>query len=97
MVGFIGAIGLGIAVALVVILVVYYGLVARRNSRLGSPGLAQRSRLTCSKCHQTFDYDYIPGASVTAIRLGAGRYMSCPLCHKMGYFDLRGTQIPRTL
>ena len=52
----------------------------------------QRSRwtrtLTCPHCHREFDYDLIPGASVTAVRLGTSRYMRCPLCQRFARFDL---------
>jgi len=88
-------ISVGVAVALVVALGVFYGLTLRRGRRLGTPGLVQRSRLTCSHCQKEFDYDFVPGASFTALRLGRGRYMSCPLCHRWGYFDLSATRIAR--
>ena len=89
-----GALSLGIAVVLVVILVGFYLWVLRRNRALGAPGVVSRSRLTCSKCHRTFDYDYIPGASLTAVRLGGARYMACPLCHRWSTFDLTSDRRP---
>ena len=85
--------GLGVAVVLVVLLVAFYLWVARRNRREGTPGIVTRSRLTCPKCHQTFDHDYLPGASVTAVRLGHSRYMRCPLCHQWSTFDLSANRI----
>jgi hypothetical protein len=73
----------------------FYAWVVLRNRREGAPGhLVTRSRLTCPKCHQTFDYDYLPGASVTAIRLGSRRYMRCPLCHPWSTFDLSERRSP---
>ena len=77
-------------------LIGFYAYVYLRNQRLGTPGFVSRSRLTCPKCHETFDYDFVPGASVTTVRLGAGRYMACPRCGRWSYFDLRNTRIPRT-
>jgi hypothetical protein len=80
----------------VVIGIVVWTAMLRRGRRLGTTGLVQRSRLTCPKCGQPFDYDYVVGASFSAVRLGTSRYMSCPLCHKWSVFDLYGTMVPRT-
>ena len=82
-------VALGVALLLILLVVAYYAWVLRRNRTEGRGRLVTRSRLTCPKCHQTFDYDYVPGASVTAIRLGSSRYMACPICHKWSTFDLR--------
>ena len=45
-------------------------------------------RLRCPHCHMEFDYDFVPGMSVTALRLGTSRYMRCPRCHRWGMFPL---------
>ena len=90
----VATVSIGVAVVLVIVLVLFYALTYRRNRSLGSPGIVSRSRLTCPKCHQTFDYDYVPGASVTALRLGKSRYMSCPLCHQWSTFDLTAERLP---
>ena len=87
-------IGIGVAVVVVLFLAIYYGWVYQRNRAMGSPGIVSRSRLTCPKCHQTFDYDYLPGASLTAVRLGRSRYMACPLCHRWSAFDLSAERLP---
>ena len=92
----VGSIAIGVAVGVIVLLVVFYLYIYRRNRAEGSGGLVTRSRLTCPKCHQTFDYDYVPGASFTAVRLGTGRYMACPLCGKWSTFDLASTRVPMT-
>ncbi len=81
-------IGAAVGLALVIALVVFYLRAYRRNRALGTPGIVSRSRLTCPHCHQTFDFDFVPGASVTAVRLGHSRYMACPLCHQWSTFDL---------
>lgn len=44
--------------------------------------------LTCPHCGGHFEYEYIPGASASAVRLGTKRYMKCPLCSRWGTFDL---------
>lgn len=46
-------------------------------------------RVRCSKCGGEFDYQYIPGASFTAVRLWDRRYMACPLCHRWSVFRLK--------
>ena len=45
--------------------------------------------MRCPHCEGEFDYDLVPGASLTAVRLGTSRYMRCPLCHRFGRFSLR--------
>lgn len=46
------------------------------------------ARLRCPLCQGEFDYDYVIGASFSAVRLGAKRYMACPLCRRWATFDL---------
>ena len=90
----VGLLGLLLAAVIVAALVAFYAWVYRRNRAQGGGGFVSRSRLTCPQCHQTFDYDYVPGASLTALRLGRARYMRCPLCHRWGVFDLASTRRP---
>lgn len=56
-------------------------------------------RLTCPKCGGQFDYQFVWGASLTAVRLGPDRYMRCPLCQKWALFRLLGpgTEVPSVL
>jgi formate dehydrogenase maturation protein FdhE len=56
--------------------------------------IVRRSRLVCPKCGGTFDYDWVPGASLTSFRLMGKRYMACPLCHRWSTFDVQGSEIP---
>jgi hypothetical protein len=88
--------GVSASLAVAIFLIAFYWYIYGKNRRLGTPGIRSRSILTCPKCHETFDYDYIPGASLTTVRLGAGRYMACPRCHKWSYFDLLNTRVART-
>jgi len=85
----------GVGVVAVVIAVVLYALVLRQGRRAGTTGLVQRSHLTCPKCHREFDYDWVPGGSFTAVRLGTARYMACPLCRKWSMFDIYHTIVAR--
>ena len=52
--------------------------------------LARTRRLLCPKCGGTFDYEFVPGVSFTAIRLGTSRYMRCPICQKFSMFKMTG-------
>jgi hypothetical protein len=54
-------------------------------------GLTWTRHLKCPKCGGEFDYEFVPGASFTAIRLGTSRYMRCPLCHKFSVFSMKVT------
>ncbi|MCI4340933.1 MAG: hypothetical protein L3K11_00935 [Thermoplasmata archaeon] len=96
MVGAYGFIAVGIIAAVVIVLALYLSLVLRRGRRLGTQGFVQRSRLTCPKCRQPFDYDWVPGVAFTAVRLGKGRYMACPLCHRWSYMNIYDTMVART-
>ena len=53
-----------------------------------------KAHLRCPKCGGTFDYEYLPGGSFSAVRLGTHRYFRCPLCHRFALFDLRGNPEP---
>ena len=90
------AIGLGVAVLVVVVflIVIPYLISGRRNRRTGASGLVQASRLTCPKCHRSFDYEWIPGSALTAVRLGRSRYMRCPLCHAWSIFNIWEAPLP---
>jgi hypothetical protein len=68
--------------------VLLYALANRRNRRTGEHGFVQHSRLTCPRCGQLFDYDWVPGGALTAVRFGKKRYMACPLCHRWSMFNV---------
>ncbi len=56
-------------------------------------GLVWKSALKCPKCGKEFVFEYVPGASFTAFRLGRSRYMACPICHRWSVFNLHDTRI----
>lgn len=88
-------IGIAIGVGAIVVVIVLYALLTRRlNHRSGRRGIVQKSRLTCPKCGRTFDYEWVPGAAMTAVRLGNERYLACPLCHHWSTFNIVDTVIP---
>ena len=47
-----------------------------------------KTKVTCPKCGQTFDYEFVPGGSFSAIRLGKYRYMKCRKCGKWELFNI---------
>ncbi|MGP8078811.1 MAG: hypothetical protein ACLQD8_00460 [Thermoplasmata archaeon] len=46
--------------------------------------------LACPHCRGSFDYEFVPGTSLTAVRLGRSRYMRCPLCRQYATFRVDG-------
>jgi hypothetical protein len=86
--------GVILVVAVVGVVLLVYGLASLRNQRTGRRGVGQHSHLTCPKCQGSFDYDWIPGVSFTAVRLGKYRYMACPLCHQWSLFDVWDARPP---
>jgi hypothetical protein len=58
-------------------------------------GFHYTSRLTCPKCRQQFDYNWVPGGSFTSARLGYERYLRCPHCGQLSIFDIFSTRIKK--
>lgn len=85
----------GVAVVAISIAVVYLTFVFTKARRVGTKGIVQRSHLRCPKCEREFDYDWIPGASLTSVRLGPDRYMACPLCGKWSMFNIYAGLVAR--
>lgn len=86
---------IGVAAAIIVVIIVLlWAITHRLNRRTGNRGAVQHSRLICPKCGKTFDYEWVVGAALTAVRLGSRRYMACPLCHKWSTFDVYSTILP---
>ena len=50
------------------------------------------SKLSCPKCGKTFEYRWIPGGSVTALKDANKRYLRCPFCHEWSTFDVVSTR-----
>jgi len=86
---------LGLGVALAAVAGALYALVLLRGRRLGTRGVVQRSHLACPKCGGEFDYDWVPGASLTAARLGPWRYMACPRCRRWSAFPVFRAMVAR--
>jgi hypothetical protein len=86
--GLVVGIVVGAIAIIVVVIVLPYALGSARNRKYGSRGVVQHSRLTCPNCGRVFDYDWVPGAALTAVRLGKSRFMACPLCHHWSTFNI---------
>lgn len=52
-----------------------------------------KTRVKCPKCGQSFDYEFIPGMSLAAARLGPYRYMRCSKCGRLALFDIVGGRL----
>jgi len=50
------------------------------------------SDLVCPRCNRQFQYDWVPLASFSAVRLGRSRYIQCPLCKEWATFNVTGTR-----
>ena len=46
------------------------------------------SIVECPHCHYKFNYEFIPGASFTSIRLGPARIFKCPNCKELHKFNI---------
>jgi hypothetical protein len=73
----------------------------RREARIKTlilfgPGvrLAWSDDLRCPKCQFSFHYEYYPGVSLTAVRLGGSRLFRCPHCNQWATFPLRVGGLP---
>jgi len=73
-----------VAGAVVLVTVVGVWWLARTRSRgvRGTYGVVRENTLTCPKCNKQFNYQFLPGASFTSLRLGRSRYLKCPHCGK---------------
>ncbi len=90
----VAALGPAIVLFVLILFWVVFPTLRNRKTGVGGAGIVQRSRLTCSKCLQTFDYEWVPGAALTAVRLGKDRYMGCPICHKWSLFNVWDAPAP---
>jgi transcription elongation factor Elf1 len=62
-------------------------------SKARSGGLVMLSHLQCRNCGRQFDYAWIPGMSLSAIRLFHSRYFACPICGKWSVFNIWDTRV----
>jgi hypothetical protein len=44
--------------------------------------------VACPKCGAKFNYTFVPGMSLSSVRLGGYRYMKCKKCKKFAMFHI---------
>ena len=54
-----------------------------------------KTMVTCPKCRESFEYTFVPGGSLRAIRLGPYRYTRCQKCGRLATFDIAKNLDPR--
>jgi hypothetical protein len=51
------------------------------------------SRLTCPNCRKSFNFHWIPGATITSIVYRGRRNLNCPYCHVKSNYDIMNTRV----
>ncbi len=51
------------------------------------------SRLTCPSCKKTFNFHYVPGASINSLIRKNYRDLKCPYCHRKATYDIAITRV----
>jgi hypothetical protein len=50
------------------------------------------SKLTCPSCRKTFNFHWIPGATITSLIRRNYRVLKCPYCHVKSTYDIMATR-----
>ncbi len=51
------------------------------------------SRLTCPNCRKTFNFHWVPGATITSLVYRGRRQLKCPYCHVKSNYDIMTTRV----
>jgi hypothetical protein len=51
------------------------------------------SRLTCPNCRKTFNFHWVPGATITSLVYRGRRQLKCPYCHVKSTYDIMTTRV----
>ncbi|MCL5876657.1 MAG: hypothetical protein M1540_02460 [Candidatus Bathyarchaeota archaeon] len=51
------------------------------------------SRLTCPNCRKSFNFHWIPGATITSLFRRNYRDLKCPYCHIKSTYDIASTRV----
>jgi DNA-directed RNA polymerase subunit RPC12/RpoP len=51
------------------------------------------SRLTCPNCRKSFNFHWIPGATLTSLIRRNYRDLKCPYCHLKSTYDIMATRV----
>jgi len=82
----------GIIIAVIIAAIAILFVLARTRMARSSC-IVPLSHLKCNKCGTEFDYAWIPGASLTSLRLLNSRYLMCPVCKKWSVFNIWNTRV----
>ena len=57
------------------------------------------SRLTCPNCRKSFNFHWVPGATITSLVYRGRRQLKCPYCHVKSTYDITSTRVtkPKTV
>jgi hypothetical protein len=53
------------------------------------------SRLTCPNCRKSFNFHWVPGATITSIVNRGTRKLKCPYCHVKSTYDIMATRVSK--
>ncbi len=53
------------------------------------------SRLTCPNCRKSFNFHWVPGATITSIVYRGRRQLKCPYCHVKSTYDIMSTRVAK--
>ena len=53
------------------------------------------SRLTCPNCRKSFNFHWVPGATITSIVYRGRRQLKCPYCHIKSTYDIMSTRVAK--
>ena len=51
------------------------------------------SRLTCPNCRKSFNFHWVPGATITSLVYRGRRPLKCPYCHVKSTYDIMSTRV----
>ncbi|HSQ48959.1 MAG TPA: hypothetical protein VLL96_04675, partial [Candidatus Deferrimicrobiaceae bacterium] len=51
------------------------------------------SRLTCPHCKRSFNFHWIPGATISSILYRGMRTLKCPYCKTKSNYDIMATRV----
>jgi hypothetical protein len=53
------------------------------------------SRLTCPNCRKSFNFHWVPGATITSLVYRGRRQLKCPYCHVKSTYDIATTRVTK--
>jgi hypothetical protein len=51
------------------------------------------SRLICPNCRKSFNFHWVPGATITSLVYRNRRNLKCPYCHLKSSYDIMSTRV----